>query len=992
MGKGLELKIAGLWTSPNDYTTPPGALDVADNCVVDQNNLGGSRRGFEIEIDNSNGDQDGFPMLTMIATNPNSSTYEILDYRYNRVAEEGRLLLADVDSITGDTDFLPPEGAQRVRMVNWAKYIYITSNQGIKRYSAALNSSRPAGIPQALDLVLSLTGSSGYLTSNDVATVPVTTTNASPTLSYISNEDVQNFFIGQIVTGSGINAGTTITDVILSVPVVIYATNLTAGNTVVVVPANTGIAVGQIVSGVGIQEGTRVAPGGISGLNITLTLAPITTATGTTVTFSSDNTATMSANATASATAVSVTLSSGSQVAYRLVWGLINENKAVMLGAPSAFTAITNNVGGSRDVQAIATIPEQITTDNFYQLYRSVATPTQSIVPADQMQLVVQGVPTSGDISAGFITITDSTPDSLKGEALYTGTDVEGIASANYRPPFAVDMAEFRGYVIYANYTLPYQLELNIDGVGSPDGVQSGDVITISDNTTTFDLTADSSENTATGHFEVFTTGTPAQNIADTAASFIRVLNRSASNSICYAYLLSGQSDLPGQILLQARASIGVFDVIASAHGDAWTPNIDTLTEAEADSAKNALLISKPQETEAVPLINKFLAGGVGVEILRVVSLRDYVFILTTAGAYRLTGNSIDTFNIEPFDPTVRLVAPEPAVALGNECWCLSTQGAVSLSDGGARIRSGLQINKELQALIQKAPTALREIAFAVGYESNQKYILSLPEGNGDTTTTQQLTYNYITDRWTRWTRNATAGYVHPLDGLYLNNGNNQNVVLERTNGDFTDYVDESFEVVIESFDDIEVTLSSVSGIVVGDLIWQDHLGVEVYAEVISIDTPSNTVTVSQVVEWELGLDPELTRCFTAISCAIQWKPMSQGDPTEAKQHSEGQLIFRSDRFYQASIQIATDVSPGFVGTTLFGQNTGRWGQFGWGQVAWGGVTRPVTKRFYIPADQQYAGIIIPRLEIRSGYSNWELEGGSITVYDISGELGGPNG
>lgn len=992
MAKGLELKIAGLWTAPNDYTTPPGALDVADNCVVDQKDLAQSRRGFEIEIDNSDGGQDGYPLLTMLATDPNSTTYDLLTYRYNSGSELGRLLLEDADTISGDNDFLPPSGAQRVRMINWGAYIYVTSNQGIKRYSSSLNSSLPAGIPAALDLVLSLTGSSGYLSSNEAAQITANTTNASPTLSMISDADIANFVIGQILTGTGIPAGTTVQDVIPSDPVVIYATNLTAGNTVVVVPANTGLVAGQLVSGQGIPEDTRIATGGISGTNITLTKAPIETATGASITFSSDNTVTMSQNATATGSAVTVTLSDGSQVAYRLVWGLINENKATMVGAPSAFTAITNNTGATRDVQAVASIPEGITTDNFYQLFRSDATPTQNIVPADQMQLIAQGVPSSGDIAAGLITITDQTPDSLKGEALYTGTDVEGIQNANNRPPIAVDMAEFRGYVLYANYTLPYRLKLIIDGVGSPSGVQVGDEITIDDGVTDFILTAAAAEDIAAGEFEVFSAGTPAQNIADTAASFIRVLNRYASNTLAYAYLLSGPADLPGQILLEARTGIGAFTVIASANGTAWTPNIDTAVTAEAENVPNGILICKAQEPEAVPLKNKFLAGGVGVEILRVVPLRDYVFVLTTAGAYRLTGTSLESFNVEPFDPTVRLVAPETATSLGNECWCLCTQGVVSLSDGGARIRSGLQINNVIQSLIQQAPNALRNVGFAVGYESNQKYILALPGAEDDVVCSQEYTYNYITDRWTRWTRNCTAGYVHPLDGLYLNNGNNQNVVLERTNGDFTDYVDESFEAEIVSFDDLEVVLTSVDGIVVGDLLWQDQAGIEVYAEIISIDVPSNTVTVSQEVEWDLGLDPEDTRVYTAISNSIQWKPMSMGDPTEVKQHSEGQLIFRNARFYSAEIQFATDISPGFIGTTLFGQNTGRWGQFGWGQVSWGGVTRPGTLRYYIPQDQQYAGIIIPRLEIRSGYSNWELEGGSIAVFDIGFELGGPNG
>lgn len=988
MAKGLDLKIAGLWTNGNDYTSPPGALDVALNCVVDQKDLGQSRRGFTIAIDNSDGALAGFPLKSFVATQPFESEYDLLTFRYNQGTEEGRLLINDEDTISGDNRFKPPDGTLVARMLNWGAYVYVASNEGIKRYSAFLNSSVPAGIPQALDMVLTLDGSSGYLTSNPVADITANTTNLSPTLTFISDADIQNAFIGQILTGAGIPDGTTVQDVILSAPVVLYSTTITAGSTSIATGSSASIVVGQLVSGTGIQNDTRVTVVGGGGA-ITISKPALMSGTQT-LTFSSDNNITMSANATASNTAVTVTLSNGSQVAYRMVWGLINENKATMLGAPSAFTAITNNTGSSANVKINATIPEGITTDNFYQIYRSVATPTQDIVPADQMQLVLQGVPDGTDISNGYIEVTDQTPDSLKGEALYTGSDVEGINQSNFAPPTARDIANFRGYVIYANYTLPFQLQLNIDGVGSPDGVQVGDVITISTNTDTFDLTAASSENIAAGEFEVVTTGTPAQNIADTAESFIRVLNRFSDNEICYAQNLSGPSDLPGQILLYARPGIQAFEVVAGSNGTAWTPNIDTPQSAEAENVPNGMLIAKSQEPEAVPRVNRFLAGGVGNEILRFVPLRDYSIIFTNQGVYRLTGQTLADFSVEPFDLTVRLVAPETAVSLGNECWALSTQGIVSISDGGVRIRSGLQINQEIQRLIAAEPNSLRDFAFAVSYEANQRYILALPEQEGDEFATLEYCYNYITEAWTNWNREATAGYVHPLDGLFLGNAQNDNIVRERNNGSFTDYVDEGIPVLIQSFNGVTVVLDTVLGLQVGDLLWQDQSGVPVYAEIIAIDVPGVAVDVNLEVTWNIGGDPEDTMVLTAIENIFQWKPNAGGDPTEAKQFAEGQIAFRKARFFECTMDFATDISSGFETTILLGQTGGGYGLSPYGLAPYGGISRPKTLRFMIPQDKQYAGILIPRLRIRSGYSDFEMEGGSIVVNDVSFALGGP--
>ena len=291
--------------------------------------------------------------------------------------------------------------------------------------------------------------------------------------------------------------------------------------------------------------------------------------------------------------------------------------------------------------------------------------------------------------------------------------------------------------------------------------MQVGDEITFTTFADSFVLTAAAAEDISAGEFEVFTAGTPAQNIADTANSFIRVLNRFTDNSFVYAYLLSGPNDLPGQMLLEARSGVLAFDVEADANGDAWTPNIDTAQLSEAENNKNGLLISKFQEPEAVPRVNLFPVGGIGNIIQRVVPLRDYVVVITTEGLYRLTGQqNLSDFSVNPFDLTVQIVGPETACALGNECWALSTQGAVSISDGGVRIRSGLQINDVLQRLIRQAPNSTREVSFGVPYESDQRYILSLPDSEGDTTCVQQYCYNYITNKWTRWTRIVTGKQI----------------------------------------------------------------------------------------------------------------------------------------------------------------------------------------------------------------------------------------
>lgn len=973
MAKTLNLRISGLYTSQNDYGQKPGMLDVADDIVVDQQDLAQSRKGFNaLEFD--------FP-------NSSDRANRLARYQDIRVSHFGTNALAYYDDAIGWVQYPgtyehPNSLMARCRFLEANLNFYITTSLGIKKLDNVYGTPVDAGIPKALDLEVALSGSSGYLTSNTVKTISANTTSASAILTYIADEDVTDLLIGQYATGTNIPANSQIQDISLSSAVLVTTGDLTVSNTTIAnVVSTAGVVAGQIISGTGLLDNTRVVSvAGVGPYTVVVNQAPIQSGSTITLSLRSDNTVTLSQVATGTGT-VSVSFSDGTQVGYRLLWGYRDANNNVNRGAPSAMATVANTTGGTRDVSAVSTIPDGITVDYFFQLFRTPETPSSTVSPIDQEQLVVEGFPSPTDISNGFITILDQTPDSLKGEALYTGSDQEGNSQANYQPPLAKDFCLFKGFTLYANTSFKQQLELTIDGVGSPNGVQVGDVITIDG----VDFTAAAAEDIAAGEFEVVTTGTPAQNIADTANSFIRVVNRYTLNTSTYATLLSGSGDLPGQMLIEARsAGAAAFSVIASSNGDAWTPNLPTsgstvISTAEAQT--NAIYVSKYEQPEAVPLVNLFPVGSRSITILRLVPLRDYVVILTDAGVYRFLGDGLDSFAVQPFDLTTRLIAPESAVPLGNEAWCLSNQGVVSISDGGVQSRSALQIDDKIRELLGQALDATAAYAFAVGYETDHRYILALPENNQDTFCVQQYCFNYFTEAWTRWTRSCTAGFVDPVqDLLYLGNGENERVVFERKNGTFEDYVDEPSPVTIVSFDEYAVIINDVTDVVAGDILSQG----ENFAEVLEIDPALNQLTLSQIVDWSAGN----ANILPAIDCIIQWKPSAAGDPTEAKQYSEGQIIFRQATFTACALDFLTDVVPSLSGVVITGAAVGLWGLFPWGLAPWGGTARSRTFRFYIPTDKQYCGSISVRFSVRSGLSNWFLEGISLVVFDESFELG----
>ncbi len=155
-------------------------------------------------------------------------------------------------------------------------------------------------------------------------------------------------------------------------------------------------------------------------------------------------------------------------VAYRLVWGYVDANNNLILGAPSQRLIVQNPTGTDADVELEWLIPDTITTEYFYQIYRSNASATAETEPSDELQLVLQGNPTAGEITAKTFTVLDQTPYSLMRATLYTSPSQEGIANSNFQPPLALDMDVFKGCAFYANIRQRQNLSLALIGVGSP--------------------------------------------------------------------------------------------------------------------------------------------------------------------------------------------------------------------------------------------------------------------------------------------------------------------------------------------------------------------------------------------------------------------------------------------------------------------------------------------------------------------------------------------
>lgn len=120
------------------------------------------------------------------------------------------------------------------------------------------------------------------------------------------------------------------------------------------------------------------------------------------------------------------------------------------------------------------TIPEGVTTNYFFQVYRSAQARAtgpvniNDVLPNDELQLVYEAYPTSAEIAAGNVVFEDITTDEFRGENLYTNaTTGEGILQANDIPPAALDINRFKNVIFYANTRTRHRFTLSLLGVAN---------------------------------------------------------------------------------------------------------------------------------------------------------------------------------------------------------------------------------------------------------------------------------------------------------------------------------------------------------------------------------------------------------------------------------------------------------------------------------------------------------------------------------------------
>jgi hypothetical protein len=640
-------------------------------------------------------------------------------------------------------------------------------------------------------------------------------------------------------------------------------------------------------------------------------------------------------------TSPSTFLQNNNSVAYRIVWGIKDENNNLLLSAPSERTVITNTTGSDKAVNITITIPDGITTNHFFQIYRS----EQGTAAGENYNQVFEDNPSSGEITAGTLTRSDIVDDSLRenGAPLYTNGNQEGILQSNYQPPLALDITSYQNMMFYANTKTNQQLTFNLLGIAD---IADGDTITIDGIVYTYktqiaeqvQIVTDTKANTNDGEYldinsgedvvqyraymdttggnlvvppdggrtllridisgavnaaqvatTVFNTltstslfsgtppggstitldctqkgyttdgnignlgnawtftttvqgvgedaslgyvalsdsATPAQQIDETARSLVRVINRYASSTI-YAYYISGEDDFPGKMLFKSRLlSDPEFTVtVTTGTGLSYNPNPENATVAsDNEEIANRVYISKLQQPEAVPLLNYIDIGSRKFEIERIIGLRDGIFVFKKDGIFRISGSTPSDLSVSLIDNSTRIMAPDSAAVGNNQIYAISDQGIIKVSDTGvANISSNMERTLIMPLLNKEVYPSTPTATWGMFYETERKYLLFTVTNSSDTVATQCFTYNVFTQCWTRYPISKTCGIINLKDDkMYLGIPDQAYIERERKRFEYRDFADRE---LVKSINDIDVDnetieLNSATGVEAGDVITQ---------------------------------------------------------------------------------------------------------------------------------------------------------------------------
>jgi len=269
-------------------------------------------------------------------------------------------------------------------------------------------------------------------------------------------------------------------------------------------------------------------------------------------------------------------------------------------------------------------------------------------------------------------------------------------------------------------------------------------------------------------------------------------------------------------VLSASTFSVPLTTTVAGSAGNFFLSTVSSDNEI----FPNRVYFSKFQQPEAVPLINYFDVGPKDLAILRIVPLRDSLFVFKEEGVYRISGEGATSgFSLSLFDSSTFIVSADSADVLNNQVYLFTNQGVVAVSDTGISVVSR-DIENQLIPLLNASN--FTNNTWGVSYESDRAYLLSTITELNEEKASVIFRYNTFTNAWTKWAVSKTAGKVKS-SVMYLGAGDTNFIEEERKNFTRTDYADREHLRTLgnNAVNGTTIAINSSANVSVGDVITQ---------------------------------------------------------------------------------------------------------------------------------------------------------------------------
>lgn len=437
--------------------------------------------------------------------------------------------------------------------------------------------------------------------------------------------------------------------------------------------------------------------------------------------------------------------------------------------------------------------------------------------------------------------------------------------------------------------------------------------------------------------FAIITTGSASVNIQSTAQNLVQVINQDPNNTLFFIQYTSTASELPGQMQLFAQKLSQAFFSVTSSRTTCWTPTIPStgITYASASvTVPNGLAISELSKPESVPPSFLLNVGSPNFPIERIIPVRTALIVVKPEeGVFEITGNSPTTLTVTTLDTTAFINGSETMSPLNNSGYFFTTQGVMLVNESGCEIMSR-NIQGDILALASYSYPSFPTLAFGLGYQSDNAYILFLQANPGDTYSTLQYRYNWITQAWTNWDIPCTAAIVNTAnDRMYIATPDGY-ILRERKTFTNADYADEVTTITINSIDTsaLTFTLASSANVNVGDLITQTSGPATYTTYVTDNDVINNVIEVDTTDNFVAGAASDTA----SINSTLTFMPTSCGYPAFIKKFTTWNFEFASVSFDLCTASFTTDFYPNAEAVSLEPNISGEWGTFNWGTNPWG--------------------------------------------------------